>query len=313
MISKIIISALLLIQLVSLNVLANEDTWATAQVKLDENNIISGFMTDTGKFRVSDFPVMNANLIISGGYFKGRGEAAKGLCTSFGSSLQATKLVSKNHYTLKATIYPFATKLVKNYPVAIENLPAYGSIFVTLKRSANSIVTDISSTDFETRINRFVMNDLNNILATGNMELDLNQMDDVACDLILGGSQIVVNVSIHYESPKHERIVTLTGTEFSKIYEDIKSRKVSVTSPVSRAIVNGGLLEQSLHLQLGKGIYEYGDEQFIKISNLIFNNNNAVNVINSDQYDSVASILDVLKTNPVINTVKLVLNPVVGN
>lgn len=307
---KLKLVAIAALQIISMSAMASEDTWATAQVKLPSaEGRIDGFKTDSGAFRIDTLPVFSSKLQISGGFFGASNATNAFKCSAVGSSLAQTRKLTKNVFKFKALLYPLAATELKKLPLAIENNPVIGNVVVALHPVQNSIVTEQSTAEFEKKVNDILNANLDKLRQDGEISFELPQVDDVACDLILGQSKLDINFAVHLEMAKHTREVILTSSEFSKVYEDVKSRSVKPVSQASRSLVNGALLDQALRNQLGKSIDDFEIDRYLRIASVVFSPDLSVlQVIPSENYEMAARSVDILRRSSLLVTLRNTLD-----
>lgn len=301
----------LLSSLIGLNhVFAAEDNWTLTSVVFPKlQNVVSGYTTDSGSFRMNTLSIASSVLKVSGGLVSTSSNGTALKCKGYGNTLRASKSIFNNIYNLKGFIYPFADSEIKQLSQKIENTPNLISASVALITTPNSITTEQSAREFEKNLSQVMGSNLAIISQTGEISLNLKSIDDVVCDLALNQAKLEINFTVSFELAKHKRDAIISANDFSLVYEQLKKTALKNAQTSSQNFLNGAMLAQSLKLQLGKSVEDFGKDKFLRLAKGLFDSD-LVNLqnIGSDQYEKAARGTDVLTIYymPVNQKVKIV-------
>jgi len=293
----LILSVLLSSQIISSLANAGEESWVSSSQTLPTlQNEIVGFTTDTGAFRMTEARPGISEMEISGGVFKPDYKKAAARCKGYGKSLRTSKTLLKNVYRFKGNIYPFAVTELKNLRTAIQNTPSLSGLEVNLiALSADPIVTPQAAEDFKQRVEQQIWDQIDQVKSNGELSFDLEQVDDVACDLILGQSRLEIRFGLALEIAKHARETVLTALEFEKVYEVIRVKNVATKIPSQRHVVNGAMLSSALQTELDKSLETFQEKKFLRISQGLFNSDSGELIHYArSQYEQAARSMDLL-------------------
>lgn len=281
----------------SLTTYASEDTWGRGSVTLPTlGNVISGFVTDSGNFRIDTLGKASAEVSISGGYLTKYKKTAAAFCSAVGSTLDATKVKTNNTYTLSGFVYPLSEIETSQSELKIENKPNLVSVSVKLTQSENSFLDSTVAREFEKSLAKVMTVNISETSKTGEFQVNLAQVDDVMCDLILGQSKLEFNYTVTYELAKHLRTVVISPNDFSVVYESLRKVSNKATSVSNRNLIFGVQLSQILKLELDKSVDDLGQDNFLKIADSMIDiEKGSLKSISPSQYESVAKATDILK------------------
>lgn len=287
------------LQITSSVAYATEDSWEQLTIPMPRiQNQIVGFKTDAGTFRLTEAMPGTAELQIYGGIFKANPTKSETRCRGYGDALRTAKEAWKNTYHLRGFIYPFAASELKKLKPSIENTPDVSVVEVTLtvQTGAKPITTLASVLEFQENIKNSIMANIAAIRDSGEFSIDLEKIDDIACDLILGNVVLEVRYGLMLELAKHIRKPIMTADEFGSIFENLQNRVVSSKQVSQIHVVNGAHLQSAISKELNKSFEDFEEMKFLKIAGAMFDSNTgALKNYERAQYAQAARSLDLLK------------------
>jgi hypothetical protein len=286
------------LQITSSSADADEDSWEQITMTLPRiQNQLVGFKTDTGSFRITEANPGKAEIQIYGGLFEADPRKSEALCKKSKTSLRSTRLLLKNTYQFRGFIYPFAASELKKLRTSIENTPVVSVVEVKLIPNASEPIATLSSAlEFQENFKRSILANIDSIQENGEFSVDLFQVDDVACDLILGQLVLEVRFGLMLDLAKPIRQPILTADEFRNVYENLQSRTVSTKQVSQMHVVNGAHLHSAISKELNKSIEDFEEMKFLRISGAMFDTNSgALKNYERHQYAQVARSIDLVK------------------
>lgn len=280
--------------LITFSVSANEDTWSIGSVTFPTlGNTITGYITNSGNFRMDTLGKTKAEIKISGGYFTKYKKTAATFCSSVGSTLDTTKFQTKHTYSLSGFAYPLADNEISQSELKIENKPNLVRISVKLTPLANSFLDISVAREFETSLAKVLNSNLSRIAKSGEFNVELSQVDDVMCDLILGQSKLEINYTVSFELAKHIRTVLITPNDFSVVYEALRKTENKASSIAQKNLIFGAHLTRIFKSELNKPVDELGQDNFLRIaSSMIDTEKASLKNILASQYEAMARSTD---------------------
>ncbi len=254
----------------------------------------TGFKTSANQMRVDALEANSSvQLKISGGQFKTTAEAAKKYCSAMGKLLGKSKKLNPTVYKLSTLMYPFNDTALASAPYTIENRPQFEGVRISVGRNENAFSSSGDINAFRDLLEQKVETQMSSIQTNGVFSLDVVQVDDVICDLVLGNVVLKLEIGYRLQPAKPEIQSVLTETEFAKIYEDVRLKASPAEDLIDRVTWDSSVLTRSLTSLLGLSVEDMGERRFVDLFGVIFDRKKGqLRLYSPDQYATAIHSID---------------------